>query len=136
LIAGWLAQDPAQDDPNSTWAHCHNQELRGLMNITTPHAAGLKGNASSSGPYVFVSMPMFCGADDRLAADTGLVCDEEGTRPSLMWNPSQVTHHFVVKTQAAALDADSCQLRAEHSSLFCADLAKAAGTVWCCSGKR
>eukprot|EP00775_Hariotina_reticulata_P003236 gene3236-3513_t len=75
LLRFWL--DPAQDDPNSTWAHCHDQELLGLMNITTPHAAGLKGNASGRGPYVFVSMPMFCGADERLAADSGLVCDEE-----------------------------------------------------------
>jgi hypothetical protein len=46
------------------------------MNITTPQAAGFNGSMAVRGPYVFVSMPMFCGADDRLAAEAGLVCDE------------------------------------------------------------
>ena len=38
-------------------------------------AAGFSGDAKVSGPYVFVSMPMFCGADEALAADAGLTCD-------------------------------------------------------------
>jgi hypothetical protein len=38
-------------------------------------AAGFSGGSSVSGPYVFVSMPMFCGANESLAADVGLTCD-------------------------------------------------------------
>eukprot|EP00882_Tetradesmus_deserticola_P033279 GHRQ01037997.1.p5 GENE.GHRQ01037997.1~~GHRQ01037997.1.p5 ORF type:complete len:101 (-),score=30.95 GHRQ01037997.1:539-841(-) len=65
-------QDPAQAEPDL----CHNQELRGLMNITGPQAAGWDGPANATGPAVFVSMPMFCGADDRLAQQVeGLQCD-------------------------------------------------------------
>lgn len=38
-------------------------------------AAGFSGDSKVTGPYVFVSMPMFCGANESLAADTGLTCD-------------------------------------------------------------
>lgn len=38
-------------------------------------AAGFSGDSGMTGPYVFVSMPMFCGADPSLAADAGLTCD-------------------------------------------------------------
>lgn len=38
-------------------------------------AAGFSGDSSVSGPFVFVSMPMFCGANESLAADVGLTCD-------------------------------------------------------------
>lgn len=39
-------------------------------------AAGFTGDSQKvTGPYVFVSMPMFCGADAALAADVGLSCD-------------------------------------------------------------
>jgi hypothetical protein len=98
----WLVQDPAQDNPTSTWARCHNQELLGLMNITTPQAAGLEGNANSSGPYVFVSMPMFCGADERLAADSRLVCDEERHQTFIDVEP--ITGEPRLWRLAAALD--------------------------------
>jgi hypothetical protein len=53
-------------------------ELRGLINITGPQAAGWDGPANASGPAVFVSMPMFCGADDWLVQQVeGLQCDWE-----------------------------------------------------------
>lgn len=69
-----LLQDPAQAEPNP----CHNQELKGLINITTPQAAGWDGPANASGPPVFISMPMFCGADDWLTQQVeGLECDYE-----------------------------------------------------------
>uniref|UniRef100_A0A383W126 Uncharacterized protein n=1 Tax=Tetradesmus obliquus TaxID=3088 RepID=A0A383W126_TETOB len=72
LLRYWL--DPAQAEPNP----CHNQELTGLMNITGPQAAGWDGPSNASGPAVFVSMPMFCGADERLAREVeGLKCDWE-----------------------------------------------------------
>ncbi|KAF6251207.1 CD36 family-domain-containing protein [Scenedesmus sp. NREL 46B-D3] len=72
LLRFWL--DPAQAEPNP----CHNQELRGLMNITGPQSAGWDGPANASGPAAFVSMPMFCGADDRLLQQVeGLQCDWE-----------------------------------------------------------
>lgn len=69
LLRYWL--DPAQSELNP----CRNQEVQGLMNITTPQAAGFSGDSSVSGPFVFVSMPMFCGANESLAADVGLTCD-------------------------------------------------------------
>ncbi|WIA16356.1 hypothetical protein OEZ85_013054 [Tetradesmus obliquus] len=72
LLRYWL--DPAQAAPNP----CHNQELTGLMNITGPQAAGWDGPSNASGPAVFVSMPMFCGADERLVQEVdGLECDWE-----------------------------------------------------------
>lgn len=46
------------------------------MNITTPHMAGPDGSADTAGPQILVSMPMFCGADERLLEEVeGLQCD-------------------------------------------------------------
>eukprot|EP00879_Flechtneria_rotunda_P028466 GHRR01030582.1.p1 GENE.GHRR01030582.1~~GHRR01030582.1.p1 ORF type:complete len:491 (+),score=126.44 GHRR01030582.1:556-2028(+) len=72
LLRYWL--DPAQAEPNP----CHNMDIRGLINITGPQAGGFTGRANASGPYIFISMPMFCGVDDRLVQDVeGLRCDWE-----------------------------------------------------------
>lgn len=68
----FMLQDPAQDVPNT----CRNMELQGVMNITGPHAAGADGPVDAAGPQILVSMPMFCGADERLQQEVeGLQCD-------------------------------------------------------------
>eukprot|EP00878_Enallax_costatus_P020433 GHUV01021604.1.p1 GENE.GHUV01021604.1~~GHUV01021604.1.p1 ORF type:complete len:442 (+),score=77.42 GHUV01021604.1:509-1834(+) len=70
LLRYWL--DPQQDLPNT----CRNMELQGVMNISTPHMAGPDGPVDAAGPQILVSMPMFCGADERLRQEVnGLECD-------------------------------------------------------------
>ncbi|KAG1668840.1 hypothetical protein FOA52_004935 [Chlamydomonas sp. UWO 241] len=62
---------------------CHFQELRGLMNLTTPHAVGINGTASAAagGPPLYLSRPHFCGCDASLASGVdGLACNESRHR--------------------------------------------------------
>jgi len=52
------------------------QEVRGLMNITSPMAGGPTGKAGQPGVPLFLSLPHFCFVDEEVAAGVeGLHCD-------------------------------------------------------------
>ncbi|KAL0051752.1 hypothetical protein WJX82_001524 [Trebouxia sp. C0006] len=65
--------DPAQGLPNPTYF----QNYQGLMNITSPTAAGPEGRAGAPGPPIFLSNAHFCDVDPAVA-DTvvGLNCSQ------------------------------------------------------------
>jgi hypothetical protein len=67
-----LTPDPSLAAPDPRYF----QTLLGLMNISSPHAAGPSGRPGRPGPPLFLSLPHFCGADASLAAGVeGLQCN-------------------------------------------------------------
>lgn len=66
--------DPAQRQPDPRYY----QQIKGLMNVTSPMAAGPSGSPSAAGPRLFLSLPGYCHADGQLAAGVdGVSCDPE-----------------------------------------------------------
>lgn len=66
-----MRADMSQADPDPRFF----QTIRGLMNLTTPMAAGPSGLPGAPGPPIFLSYPHFCGADPVLAQGVvGLRC--------------------------------------------------------------
>lgn len=64
--------DPKQGDPDDRYF----QYVQGLMNITSPKAAGPSGKPGRPGPPLFLSYPHYCQADERLQQGVeGLSCD-------------------------------------------------------------
>lgn len=71
LLRFW--PDPTQGAPNPTYF----QTYHGLMNVTSPLAAGPGGRAGVAGPPVFLSNAHFCDVDPAVAETVvGLNCSE------------------------------------------------------------
>ena len=66
-----LRPDPAQREPDPRYY----QYIKGLMNITSPSSRG----RATSGPYLFLSLPGYCGIDDRRVVDSAVGIDCNGT---------------------------------------------------------
>lgn len=62
--------DPAQREPDPRYY----QYIKGLMNITSPSSQG----RATPGPYLFLSLPGYCGIDDRRVVDSavGIDCND------------------------------------------------------------
>lgn len=69
--------DPAQREPDPRYY----QDIQGLMNVTVPMATGPEGPQEGekvSGPMLFLSLPGYCGADERLVEGVeGIECDPQ-----------------------------------------------------------
>ena len=57
----------------------YDQQYEGLMNITRPVAMGLEGQASPTGPYLFLSLPGYCKVSSKMVTKSvqGIACDPE-----------------------------------------------------------
>ncbi len=56
----------------------HMQFVVGLINVTSPMAAGPNGKAGVPGPPIFFSYPHYCDADPMLSVGVdGLACDKD-----------------------------------------------------------